>query len=184
MYSDVHAGSCSPHTPPLFFFFSVPFWLRRLLTPLWLNSLRASTSFSWPRHKPPPSHPSFFLSLSLPGLLFVAFVAVSVFPPFGPTNLEPLQLSPTTPPSTRAPKSLSRAVERTLARSPASTTKQQQRQHYHRAQDTRNTHRLHCCCTACLYVDGPSSACSSSPAIRIGARVSSKPLSETYTQCQ
>ncbi|KAL6902697.1 hypothetical protein GGI43DRAFT_349426 [Trichoderma evansii] len=124
-----------------------------------------------------PQPPVFFFSSS--GLLFLAFVAVSVFPPFGPTNLERLQRSPTTPPSTRAPKSLSRVCRRTLARSPASTTKQQQRQHYHRAQDTRNTHRLHCCCTACLYVDGPSSACSSSPAIRIGARVSSKPLSET-----
>ncbi|KAL6809491.1 hypothetical protein GGI42DRAFT_244551 [Trichoderma sp. SZMC 28013] len=77
-------------------------------------------------------------------------------------------------------------LSKTLARSPASTSTSQPRARTGQDrtdQDRHRTHRLHCCCTACLYVDGPSSC--SSPAIRIGARVCSKPLSERKKkQCQ
>lgn len=191
VFCNVLGCTCRQLLPPhpssfssSFFFSSVPFWLRRLLTPLWLNSLRASTSlFSSPRHKPPPQPPVFFSSPLPWSPLSGPSFAVSVFPLFGPTNLEqPATPSPTTPPSTRAPKSLSRVLSKGTGRlrdlllllllllAPPS----KQRQHYLRAQDSeKHTHRLHCCCTACLSVRGRSIEAPARLAQRsgIGARV-------------
>jgi hypothetical protein len=155
----------------LFFFSSVPFWLRRLLTPLWLNSLRASTSCSRrlvTNH--PPATRLFFFSSSLVSSSWPFRSPVLSFSPFGPTNLEqPATPSPTTPPSTRALQSLFQgSVERDACEiscyccyccyylllappsSSGSTTSAPRTQ--------RNTHTG---CTAaarraCLYVDGPS----------------------------
>lgn len=163
-------------TPPLFssfFFSSVPSWLRCLLTPLWLNSLRASTSlFSSPRHKPPPQPPVFFFSFSS-SLVSSSWPFVRQFCLFPRLASSSLQLQDPPHLHQQGPKEgfpgfwregRLRDLLLLLLLAPPS----KQRQHYLRAQDAEKHTPAALCCTACLSVRGRSieAPCSSSPAIR------------------